>query len=336
VPLKVTREQILAFRQRTNALLERLPNGKRSLRTAAWAGLQDSMPRAALLSIHARVEGAKHTAWEDPSLVQVWGPRYQVYVVAAPDLPLFTLARLPESGKTRVVAEALADKLEAALAGERMRDRDVGTALGGVGPSLRYATLTGRLAIRWEGARAPHVWIVPPPRITVRKARCELARRYLHVYGPSTAAAFAKWAGIGAKEAAQTFVELEPELLPVGAPSGDAYLLAADEEAMRAPPGSPAAARLLPSGDAYWLHTTSHERALLVPNATNRNELWTPRVWPGALLVDGDIVGIWRRAKRVVTIQAWRRLTRAERDVVAAEADSLPLPDQGATIVHWD
>ena len=336
MPLKVTRQQILAFRQRTNALLERLPKGKRSLRTAAWAGLQDSMPRAALLSIHARVEGAKHDVWDDPSLVQVWGPRYQVYVVAAPDLPLFTLARLPESGKTRVVAEELADRLEAALAGERMRDRDVGTALGGVGPSLRYATLTGRLAIRWEGARAPHVWIVPPPKIPVHKARCELARRYLHVYGPSTAAAFAKWAGVGAKEAAQTFVDLEPELVAVRKPADDAYLLAAAEQAMREAAGHRAPARLLPSGDAYWLHTTSVERALLVPNEKARNELWTPRVWPGALLVDGDIVGTWRRAKRVLTVQTWRRLTGSERDAVVAEAESLPLPDEGATVVRWE
>jgi hypothetical protein len=336
VPLKVTRQQIIAFRQRTNALLERLPKGKRSLRTAAWAGLQDSMPRAALLSIHARVEGVKRDALDDPSLVQVWGPRYQVYVVAAPDLPLFTLARLPESGKTRVVAEELADRLEAALAGKRMRDRDVGTALGGVGPSLRYATLTGRLAIRWEGARAPHVWIVPPPKITVQTARCELARRYLHVYGPSTAAAFAKWAGLGAKEAAKTFVDLEPELVPVRTPAGDTYLLAADEQAMREPAGPTAPARLLPSGDAYWLHTTSTERALLVPNEKDRNELWTPRVWPGALLVDGDIVGTWRRAKRVLTVQTWRRLTTTEQDAVVAEAESLPLPDEGATVVRWE
>src|SRR5689334_15651774 len=151
------------------------------------------MPRAALLSIHARVEGATRVSWEDPSLVQVWGPRFQVYVVAAPDLALFTYARLPESGKTRTVAETTADKLEEVLAGERMRDRDAGTKMAGHPYSLRYATLTGRLAIRWEGARAPHVWIVPPPKTTVQKARAELARRYLHIYGPSTAAAFAKW-----------------------------------------------------------------------------------------------------------------------------------------------
>jgi hypothetical protein len=56
-PLRLTRTQILAFRQAVQALDERLPHDTSSLRRAAWAGLQDSMPRAALLSIHARVEG---------------------------------------------------------------------------------------------------------------------------------------------------------------------------------------------------------------------------------------------------------------------------------------
>jgi len=332
VPLEVTREQILAFRRRSGELDQRLPGAKRSLRRAAWAGMQDSMPRAALLSIHARVEGATHVSWEDPSLVQVWGPRYQVYVVAAPDLPIFTYARLPDSGSTRAVAEEMADKLAAVLAGGRMRDRDVGAALR-MGNSIRYATLTGRVAIRWEGARAPHVWIVPPPKITVQKARAELARRYLHVYGPSTAAAFSKWAGIGLKEATQTFADLIGELISVN----DAHLLAADEEAIREQPAPAAPARLLPSGDSYWLHTTAHERALLVPNEKRRNELWTPRVWPGALLVDGEIVGTWRRAKRVLTIDTWKKLSAAARDAVVAEADTLPLPDPGEGMtVHWN
>ena len=83
--LDLTREQILAFRQVVNALGERLPPGPASLRRAAWAGLQDSMPRAAVLSIHARVEGTRPDTWEDPSLVQLWGPRFSAYVVPARD-----------------------------------------------------------------------------------------------------------------------------------------------------------------------------------------------------------------------------------------------------------
>jgi len=84
------------------------------------------------------------------------------------------------------------------------------------------------------------------------------------------------------------------------------------------------------------LHGTSEERALLVPDAVHRGELWTPRVWPGALLVAGEIVGTWRRAQRTVTIQAWQRLSPAAQEAVLAEAESLPLPDAGGrTVVHW-
>jgi len=293
------------------------------------------MPRAAVLSIHARVAGTTPDTWEDPALVQVWGPRFQVYVVAAPDLPLFTLARLPVSGRTRERAEELAAQLEAALGGRRMRDRDVFEALG-VGNSVRYATLTGRVAIRWEGARAPTVWIVPPPAISADEALLGLARRHLRVFGPTTAPRFAKWAGFGARDAARAYDQLGAELLPVGTPIGEAFLLAADEQTARKAPGRSRGVRLLPSGDAYWLHGTPEERALLVPDATQRNELWTPRVWPGAVLVDGEIAGTWRRAGRKLSVQTWRRFSAAERDAVVAEAESLPLPDRGEGMaVDW-
>jgi hypothetical protein len=79
--LDLTRREILAYRRRVGALDERLPPGSQSLRRAAWAGLQDSMPRAALLSLHARVAGIEPSSWEHRSLAQLWGPRYHTYVV---------------------------------------------------------------------------------------------------------------------------------------------------------------------------------------------------------------------------------------------------------------
>jgi hypothetical protein len=334
--LRLTRKQILAFRRNVGALDRRLPAGRRSLRQIAWAGLQDSMPRAALLSIHARLEGAGPTAWDDPSLVQVWGPRYQVYVVAERDLAVFTLSRLPDAGKIRQRADDLAPRLHELLDGERMRYGDAGRALGVHGNMLRYAALTGTLAIRWEGARQPLVWTVPAPELTRVEATRELARRFLHILGPGTADAFAKWAGIGAREAVRAFEELGSESIEVLTPLGEASLLASDESVLREAPQPAAAARLLPSGDAYTLRGTIEERALLVPDAAQRGELWTPRVWPGALLVGGEIVGTWRRAQRTLTVQSWRRLSRAARDAVVAEAESLPLPDPGhGMAVHW-
>src|SRR5881397_3990491 len=105
--LDLTRAQILAFRRHVGALDERLPRGSLSLRRAAWAGLQDSMPRAALLSIHARVERTESSTWEDPSLVQLWGPRFSAYVVAARDLAVFSLGMLPDDAGARQIAEDL-------------------------------------------------------------------------------------------------------------------------------------------------------------------------------------------------------------------------------------
>ena len=298
--------------------------GSDSLRRAAWAGLQDSMPRAALLSLHARVHGVEPSTWEHPSLAQLWGPRYQTYVVPKRDFALFSLGRLPDNAKSRARAERMAELLQAALNDSRVTDREAARALG-VGNAIRYAATTGTVAIRWEGARAPTVWTVPRAGIDPADACRELARRYLQVFGPATADGFARWAGISRRSAATAFASLEGSLLPVRSPLGDEWLLAEDEPAMRAAETAAAPARLLPSGDAYFLlHGT--QRELLVPRADQRQRLWTPRVWPGALLVEGEIRGTWRRASHTVSIDAWSRLSRTTRDAIEAEAGALPLP----------
>jgi len=331
--LNLSRVEILAFRRRVGALDERLPRGRRSLRRAAWAGLQDSMPRAASLSIHARVKQTTSTTWEDPAFVQLWGPRYSAYVVPAQDLAFFSLGRLPDDAKGRKRAEDAADRVESVLGrSKKMGYGDVGAALGVNANSLRYGTTTGRLVIRWEGARQPTLWCVPPPTITPEAARLELARRYLHVFGPATPASFATWAGIKPGGGAAAFDALASSLIGVRTPIGDGWILTADEAEMRAKPGPDASARLLPSGDAYYL-LQGDERKLLVPDAKRRAALWTTRVWPGAVLVDGEIAGTWRRSNEKVSIQTWRRLTRAERDAVVEEAESLPLPGLPGPIV---
>ena len=323
--LRLTRQQILAFRRRVGALDERMPPGPESLRRAAWAGLQDSMPRAALLSLHARVQRIEPSTWEDPSLAQLWGPRYSTYVVPKRDFALFSLGRYPDSAKGRLRAERIAEQLHAQLGGARMADGEVGRALGVNSNMFRYAATTGTVAIRWEGARAPTVWTVEAPEVDPADACRELARRHLHIFGPTTADGFARWAGISRGAGAAAFASLEGSLLAVRTPLGDEWLLADDEPAVRAAETAPAAARLLPSGDTYFL-LDGRERELLIPQADRREQLWTSRVWPGALLVEGEIRGTWRRAQHTVKIDAWARLTRGMRDAVEAEAGALPLP----------
>jgi hypothetical protein len=333
--LDLTRAQILAFRRSVGALDARLPRGPDSLRAAAWAGLQDSMPRAALLSLHARVEGTEPSTWEDPSLVQLWGPRFSAYVVPKRDITAFSLGRLDESGRSRRQAQEIAARMATFLDGRRLPDREVATALG-IGNAIRYAAPTGTVLIRWEGARAPEIWTVPALQVDPGEARLELARRYLHVFGPTTPEAFAGWAGIGEAGGRAAFEALASEVTPVRTPIGDAWILASDEAAFGAKVGPPPPARLLPSGDTYFLFW-GRDRELLVLDGDRRSELWTSRVWPGAMLVDGEIVGTWRRANEKVSIQPWHRLEPREREAVEAEAASLPLPGvQGRIVVRWE
>jgi len=335
-PLAISREQVLAHRRRAGALDQRLPYTRESLRTAGWVGLQDSMPRAALLSIHARVSGATPTSWEDPAFVQLWGPRFSTYVVTAEDHAVFSLGRLPADPARRRLAEDLAERLDAFLDGRELPYGEAGRGIGEHHNQLRYAATTGRVLIRWDGARQPTVRTVPAPSVDPAAARLELARRYLHVLGPGTPEGFGQWAGLYARSAVPAFEALRPELVPVQTDVGEAWVLAQDEPSFRAPAGPTAPARLLPSGDAYSLYW-GRDRELLVPDADQRAALWTSRVWPGAAVVDGEIVGTLRRADEKVSVSPWHPLTTGAREAVEAEARSLPLPGlRGPIAVRWD
>jgi hypothetical protein len=332
--LILDRDRILGFRRVTGALDVRMRPGADSLRRAAWAGLQDSMPRAALLSINARVEGTEPTALDDPSLVQIWGPRWSAFVVAASDLAVFTLGRMPTDARDQAFAQRLANELETFLGGRRLGYGEAGSGMGMPGNRLRYAAVTGRIVMRWDGARQPTIWMVPAPDADPAEARVELARRYLHVFGPTTPAAFAQWAGTGAN-GHTAFEALAAELVRVGTPIGDASILRSDEPALMASAPPSTAVRLVPSGDTWFL-LQGRDRELLVPDPIRRAELWTSRVWPGAVLVAGEVVGTWRRAQATLSISTWRELLPSERSAVEAEAASLPLPgiDRDIT-VRW-
>ncbi len=179
--LRVTRRQILAFRRRVGALDERMPMGAESLRRAAWAGLQDSMPRAALLSLHARVDGVEPSTWEHPSLAQLWGPRYSTYVVARARLRA-VLAREasrrrqePASGRAHGRAAARPSRRRAddrprgwARARRRQRDqvrRDDGHGRHPLGGRAGADGLDGRRRRDRPGRRVPRARSTLPPHL---------------------------------------------------------------------------------------------------------------------------------------------------------------------------
>jgi len=57
-------------------------------------------------------------------------------------------------------------------------------------------------------------------------------------------------------------------------------------------------------------------------------------VWPGAVLVDGEVLGTWRRTKGKVTVFAWGKFPKRTVEAVEAEAQTLPLAEK--VTVRWE
>jgi hypothetical protein len=323
---------VIAYRLRAGHIGERLPAG--ALREAAWAGLQDTAPRSAVLSLHARVGDVTPSGWEHPDLVQVWGPRAAAYVVPRSDVALFTIGRLPRDEGLQRLLQELTDRVHAVLAGRTLPSREVGRALGDRAVTIRGCAITGRIHIRWD-ARDCEVIPVDAPDVDSEEARIGLARRFLNWFAPATWKRFSWWAGIEDRDAKVTWARLERELVQVAGQDG--FALDADADALRSAPGVEGA-RLLPADDPF-LKT---DRELLVPDGTRRPELFPPigssrGFIPGAVLVDGEICGVWQRQGRRVRIEQWHPFGAPTRDLVCQEASAFPIDPLGQQVrIEWD
>jgi hypothetical protein len=147
----------------------------------------------------------------------------------------------------------------------------------------------------WLGADVPAVGSA-----AARDAGRELLRRFLRCYGPATPEGFAYWSLIGVDAAQRRFTELAGDLQEVSWDGATGSILRADvDDLKRAQP--PAGVRLLPPSDPYVL---CRDRATLVPDPARRKAVWPALGAPGTLVVDGEIVAIWRAQKKSRTLRA--------------------------------
>jgi hypothetical protein len=327
-PEAVTRGQVLGHRLRANHLDQRLARG--DVDEAAYVGLQDSVPRSALLSLHARVEEVDFDAWSDPSLVQVWGPRGSVYVIPKSDFAVFTLGRLPRNADQRRAIEEDAQRIRDIL--DVSGHPGLETVTGGSIRRFREAAATGTIRIRWDGSSI-EVWAAEPPDADVEACRLELARRYLHALAPSSSSHFATWAGIEREEATDTWTALQDELVEVRVGASSRQALAASADSLIGDDETPDTTRLLPPGDPYLL---ARDRETVVPDERHRSQLW-PRgnVPPGGLLVEGELAGTWRRQLHSFTITPWQPIGPEVKDVVQADVEAMPSLGASEPKVSW-
>jgi hypothetical protein len=179
-------------------------------------------------------------------------------------------------------------------------------------------------------------WLKRVPRpMGQDAARAELARRFVHCYGPVTAQHFAEWTQRSLADANQALELIEAELTEVKMAGKRTLLLAADDHALDSPPESKGV-RLLPVQDPYL---QQRDRGTLLPDQTARRRLWQAVRGPGALLVDGGLTGTWRgRVKGErweVEIEPFGRLPAKVRGAISDEAEIMaPLKGCSSAVIE--
>lgn len=149
--------------------------------------------------------------------------------------------------------------------------------------------------------------------------RFDLVRGYLRLLGPATPQHVAGFLDAPVKDVKAHWPE---DAVAVSVEGERRWLLAEDEPALAA--ATAEGVRLLGPFDLFL---QARDRATLVPDAARAKELWPVLGRPGAVLVDGELVGTWRpRASGrslTVAVRPWRALSAATRKAVTEQAERL-------------
>jgi hypothetical protein len=124
----------------------------------------------------------------------------------------------------------------------------------------------------------------------------KLTRKFLHCYGPTTAAMFASWLGCSGKQAQRMWNSISSEMEPVKTCGGKkAFILSVDKDLLCSPP-SLQREWLLPGGHDPYLD--QRDRHILLDNKILQKKVWQTITNPGVILQRGEIMGIWTSQKK--------------------------------------
>ena len=280
----------------------------------ATAGIQAQEPVAAMLSIRVRSSGLRradieHALVEERSIVRLWAMRGTIHLVPSEDAAWLVdlLGPLGMTGSYRRLEQLGVPEADRERALVLIRD-----LLADRGPLTRAElmeplaaagiTTDGQAAAHLPALAALHGYVCfgPPrggkptyalrddwlgtdlPRLPRERAVAELARRYVHAFGPAEPEDFAAWSGLPLRDAR----------------AGWAAIGAQPARRVREP--DPPVVRLLPAFDTYLLGYRTREFCVPAEHARE--------VWPGGGIVrptvvqNGRGIGTWRRTGTQVEI----------------------------------
>jgi Winged helix DNA-binding domain len=347
----VTRAQVLGFRVRAQQLDRE--SGTVADTALLDIGAQDTGPDGARWALSIR--GVDVSALTERDLVTAWTVRAAPHAYRRTDMPSVAAALEPfsdaDAGKRIYSAakplkaagipplaglDAVASAMRSVVTGPMVKG-DVSQQIAAVmdQPYLRFcrpcnATHLYEMPFRLAALRAglelvadtsPPV-LRPMPgfsRAATARARHDVVRAYLRLLGPATPKHVADYLDAPVKDVKARWPSDARE---VSVDGEQRWLLADDEESLSGGPVK--VTRLLGPFDLFL---QAKDRPLLVADAKHAKALWPVIGRPGAVLVDGEIVGQWRPRKSgtsfTVAVDLWRRASPTLRRAVTEQAERL-------------
>lgn len=320
-------DHILWYRLKRSGLIQPFSSMEECAR--ALVGIQAQIEPAAAISLWNRtpgstMDGFEHHLYNQKSLVKIWGQRGTLHAYPSGDWPMITAAKSirktwwqrtyeagtgDEEGYEQLVTELqeyLVEHREVTRSELResgvLPDHDLLSPWGGILGELVHRGYAchagkeggeGRFASR--GSWLPELeWSLPEHE----EANIEIARRYLHTYGPSSAKDLAYWRGARISEARRWLAALDEVTVTIDHEGESLIVLEKDmEELLSAPPQK----------HNWPIHMLYRFDPLLLGH---KNKDWLvdqkfyDRVWRtaghinGTILIGGRIKGTWNYKRR--------------------------------------
>jgi len=290
-------------------------------------GIQAQDANAAALALRVRSGGllaadVERARVQERTIVRTWGPRGTLHLLATEDLEWLLALYGPvfiASGRRRRAELGLDEDICARGIGV-MREVLAGQS------ALTRAEIVEQLAIHGihiEGQARPHLigraalegvicfgpnrgteptyvllhdWVEARHISSEEAALAELARRYLHAYGPATPEDMATWSGLPMSRLRTAWRQIAEQFMEVEVAGSTAWMPKAHMAWLDEPPVATPNVRLLPSFDIYLLGYRDRGRA--VPEQFAKRVNAGGGILHPTLLVDGRVVGTWKGQRK--------------------------------------
>ncbi|MET0236293.1 MAG: crosslink repair DNA glycosylase YcaQ family protein [Kibdelosporangium sp.] len=283
-------------------------------------GIQDTPPGAARLALGMRTDAGL----DDHGLVRAWTIRASPFLHHPQDLPRLAAALWPHSerdalGKVawqRSVMQKSGITATQALryTAEAMRECITSPTVKGVASAAVSELVPKALVSYCRGCQAEHVFESlfrlaalpgglrldldqsPPLLVPIedwpgipeeQEGTAELIETYLRFVGPASFGDVAAWLTTTQAEVKEVWPQ---GLVEVDVDGRRAWLPESEMDLLLDPP-EPPLALLLPTSDPFL---QERNKTLLVPDKADHKTMWPMIGQPGAVLVDGDVAGVWR------------------------------------------